>query len=533
MNLPLTGNMGGAESDRLEALRAHRILDSAPEAAFDDLVVLAATVAAVPIAVFVLYDYGRVWFKASLGWDRGAGLVEHAFFAPVLAAGGRLFVEDCLLRAPFATHPLTQGSAGLRMLAATPVFDGSGHCLGSLCVADTHPGHLSASQFDALERLARQISDQMSLRLLRQRARDLHEPQASYTPDGDTMPELPSGERRFWQAFQCAPIGMALVGLDGRWLHINEALVRTLGYSASELASLRFQDVTHPDDLAPDLALVEQILAGAIDRYQMEKRYIHRDGHLVHALLSVSMARDDAGQPLYFISKIKDITDLHKAYAVAETALAEKTTLLNEIHHRVKNNLQVISSLLSLQLGANQDPGVRAVLGDAQGRVSAMALIHQLLYEGRDLSSVNLSDYLRRLGGLVARSTASSTRRVRLEFALDQTLRLDPQKAVPFGLLANEVLTNAYKHAFPNDRAGAVTVTLARADSGEARLVIEDDGTGLPVDFKLRAGSGLGARLIPLLCDQAKARMTVDSEPGRGARFTFCFALAGAENQGG
>jgi PAS domain S-box-containing protein len=533
MNLPLMGATGGAESDRLEALRAHRILDTAPEAAFDDLVVLAANVAAAPIAVFVLYDYGRVWFKASLGWNRGAGVLEHAFFAPVLAAGGRMFVEDCLLRAPFAAHPLSQGVGGLRMLAATPVLDASGHCLGSLCVADPHPGNRSAAQLDALERLARQISDQMSLRLLRQRARDLHEPQATYASANAALPELPSGERRFWQAFQCAPIGMALVGLDGRWLHINEALVRTLGYSATELASLRFQDVTHPEDLAADLALVEQILSGAIDRYQMEKRYIHRDGHLVHALLSVSMARDDAGQPLYFISQIKDITDLHKAYAMAEAALAEKTTLLNEIHHRVKNNLQVISSLLSLQLGANQDPSVRAVLAEAQGRVSAMALIHQLLYEGRELSSVNLSDYLRRLGGLVARSTATTARRVRLEFVLDQSLRLDPQKAVPFGLLANEVLTNAYKHAFPDDRRGTVTVELARSSSGEASLTIADDGVGLPADFKLLGGSSLGARLIPLLCDQAKARMSVDSQPDAGARFTFSFTPADAAGQGG
>ena len=113
-------------------------------------------------------------------------------------------------------------------------------------------------------------------------------------------------EEQFREAFEFASIGMALVGLDGRWLKVNPALIAMLGYSEDELLARSFQDITHPDDLADDLALVEAVLAGTIPGYRMDKRYIHRDGHAVHATLSVSQARDADGRACHFVSQISD-----------------------------------------------------------------------------------------------------------------------------------------------------------------------------------------------------------------------------------
>ena len=134
--------------------------------------------------------------------------------------------------------------------------------------------------------------------------------------------ELREATERFRLAFDGAPIGMALVAPDGRWLQVNAALCDIVGYSSEELLPMTFQDITHPDDLDADLEFAQQVLAGVIPGYSMEKRYFHADGHVVWINLSVSLVRDAAGAPLYFISQIEDITD--RSQASAELALAEE-----------------------------------------------------------------------------------------------------------------------------------------------------------------------------------------------------------------
>ena len=138
---------------------------------------------------------------------------------------------------------------------------------------------------------------------------------------------LRESERRFALAFRHAAIGMALVRPDGRWLQVNEAICDILGYTEDELLTSVFQDITHPDDLAADLALTERVLNGDRQSFHMEKRYIHAEGHIVHALISVSLVRDERGEPLYFISQIQDISE-RKAFEDAlfrERELAEVT----------------------------------------------------------------------------------------------------------------------------------------------------------------------------------------------------------------
>jgi len=147
------------------------------------------------------------------------------------------------------------------------------------------------------------------------------------SPNESLETQLKESERRFAQAFRYAAIGMALVLPDGRWLQVNESLCAMLGYTESELMSLGFQDITHPDDLADDLALVGQLLSNERPSFHMEKRYVHRDGHVVHAQLSASLVRDDDGEPLYFISQVQDISE-RKAFEDAlfrERELAEVT----------------------------------------------------------------------------------------------------------------------------------------------------------------------------------------------------------------
>ena len=132
-----------------------------------------------------------------------------------------------------------------------------------------------------------------------------------------------SGDSLFQNAFEHAAIGMALVAPDGKWLRVNRSVCEITGYSEAELLQRSFQDITHPDDLDLDLANVGKMLAGEIDSYQMEKRYVHKNGAIVWALLSVSLVRDEKGQPRFFISQIQDVTGRKESERQLGTASAE------------------------------------------------------------------------------------------------------------------------------------------------------------------------------------------------------------------
>jgi PAS domain S-box-containing protein len=215
------------------------------------------------------------------------------------------------------------------------------------------------------------------------------------------------------------------------------------------------------------------------------------------------------------IATVRDITERRRA----EAEIAGKTILLQEIHHRVKNNLQVIASLLSLQAGATEAPETRAALAESQGRVKSMALLHQLLYEHQSFAHVDLGDYLREL----ARHAIASTEVTNVNVEFDLTpLKLDLQRAAPCGLLVNELLTNACKHAFPDGRAGTVRLELhAPGESDMALLVISDDGVGLPEGFALGQSTSLGLQLVPLLAEQFRGELLV--KQGIGTRYELRF----------
>jgi PAS domain S-box-containing protein len=323
---------------------------------------------------------------------------------------------------------------------------------------------------------------------------------------------LSGSEQRFREAIEYSSIGMALVGLDGGWIKVNRALCHILGRGEAELLDCSFQTITHPDDLHADLANVSALLAGEVDHYQMEKRYIHQQGHPVWTRLAVTLVRDSLGQPLYFVSQIEDITERRAAEQQLKTSLSEKNALLQEIHHRVKNNLQVVSSLLSLQSGYIRDPETLTQFQECQGRIRSMALIHEKLYQSETLASVDLKDYLSGLCRIVL-SAYSGRAGIRLELALEQ-VHTSIDTAVPIGLLVNELLTNALKYAFPEKGAGSIRVTLRRDTDEQFTLMVEDDGVGLPENFHVAKAKTLGLRLVGMFVKQLRADLAFQTEAG-------------------
>jgi PAS domain S-box-containing protein len=203
-------------------------------------------------------------------------------------------------------------------------------------------------------------------------------------------------------------------------------------------------------------------------------------------------------------------------------SLRDKEALLQEVHHRVKNNLQVICSLLNLKSESGKDPETVEILRDSQDRVRSMALIHEQLYQSQDLERVEFGSYLQDLASHLIRSYGTESARVRLTVAADD-VPLSIAKAVPCGLIVNELVSNALKYAFPHERGGEISIALRAGPDQHLVLSVADDGIGLPAD----AGSGraetLGLRLIQILTDQIDGTLSFSSAEGTGTQVRIVF----------
>jgi two-component sensor histidine kinase len=214
-----------------------------------------------------------------------------------------------------------------------------------------------------------------------------------------------------------------------------------------------------------------------------------------------------------------------RAEELIKASLAEKEVMLKEIHHRVKNNLQVISSLVSMQADNLIDERMRDELREVRDRVRSMALVHEKLYQTSDLAQLNFADYAASLLRSLWRSHGALAEKARLHLAL-APVALSIEAAVPCGLILNELAGNALKHAFPNNRGGEVTVGLEHDVSLDSVcLRVHDNGIGLPADLDWRQSSSLGLRLVRILAGQLRG--TVETGTGPGTEFRIIFSLKG------
>jgi two-component sensor histidine kinase len=208
------------------------------------------------------------------------------------------------------------------------------------------------------------------------------------------------------------------------------------------------------------------------------------------------------------------ITAREMAEAQLRRALEEKTILLKEVHHRVKNNLQVVCTLLSMQIDrlAGIEAGAQP-LTEAYSRVVAMSLIHQQIYQSRTLADLDFSEYIEQFATRLFEAYCVDPERIRLELDT-QSIQLTVDAAVPFGLILNELLSNALKHAFGDRAQGVIRVRLGTAEDGRVELAVSDDGAGLPANFQIEKCSSLGLQVVKTLSHQLRAELTISNEGG-------------------
>jgi PAS domain S-box-containing protein len=220
---------------------------------------------------------------------------------------------------------------------------------------------------------------------------------------------------------------------------------------------------------------------------------------------------------------LRDVTDRVAAEDKIKNSLREKEALLKEIHHRVKNNLQVVSSLLGLQSRVVGDEQTRKMFQESQNRIHSMALLHESLYQSNNLSRIDFPEYIRQLASYLFQSYGVVAERIHLRTNLD-ALYLGMDAAVPCGLIINELVSNSLKYAFPDGREGEVRIELREHLEGMALLVVADDGIGLRSDIDWVTARTLGLRLVRTLAEQLGAKIEVQSKAGTEVRLTFAAA---------
>lgn len=213
---------------------------------------------------------------------------------------------------------------------------------------------------------------------------------------------------------------------------------------------------------------------------------------------------------------------LVKSGQLIRSSLQEKETLLKEVHHRVKNNLQLIVSLLRLQSRKAGDGRVRAMFEESQNRVLSISLVHDMLYQAGEVVHVELGDYLRSLAAQLVRGWTAAA--IELSVAASP-VHFAPDIAVPCGLIVNELVTNALKHAFPDRASGAIRVSLDRAPDGRLKLSVQDDGVGLPERLEPGSSGGLGLELVAALVRQLQG--TLEIHRNAGTAFDIYFQAVG------
>ena len=244
------------------------------------------------------------------------------------------------------------------------------------------------------------------------------------------------------------------------------------------------------------------------------------DGHTMWLSTSKVPLRGEGEEVAGILGVYHDVTLRREADEALRASLLEKESLLKEIHHRVKNNLQVISSLLRLEAGRSQEAAVRAALGEMQGRVRSVAVLHETLYRTRRFGRVELAGYLKDLAQQFLRASGANAGSVRLALDLSP-VEVGIDQGVPCGLILHELLTNSLKHAFGEDRTGEIRISVRPEPGNAVYLAVSDTGPGLPADFQARRALSLGVQLIEDLARQIGGRLTVGAGPGASFEIRF------------
>jgi PAS domain S-box-containing protein len=335
-----------------------------------------------------------------------------------------------------------------------------------------------------------------------------------------TEEEVQERERFLSSMFESIQDGISILAEDYTILRVNKAMENWYSHALPLIGKKCYQAYQNRDSSC-DVCPTRKTIETSETAYEIVPK-VGTGGEVTGwlDLYSFPLIDKRTGQMKGVIEYVRDITERKKAEDRLQESLQEKEVLLREIHHRVKNNMQVISSLLNLQSRQIKDPDVLEMFKESQRRIRSMALIHERLYQSSDLSRIEFSQYLRNLATHLFHSYQVDASRVQLRIEAEE-VHLNVNTAIPCGLIVNELVSNALKHGFPEGRSGELDIDLRRVAGDGYVLRVKDDGVGFPEGLDFRKTETLGMQIVSTLVSQIDA--SIDLVRDKGTEFTIHF----------
>ncbi len=299
---------------------------------------------------------------------------------------------------------------------------------------------------------------------------------------------------------------------DGKLVYVSPVCLTLLGMQPDELIGRSWMEIVVPEDVEHLLKMLASLEES--DFHPATLRCCHKEGSIAWVeARAAKLKTATSAQPMVVLT-LHDVTAQREHEERMEASLKEKEVLLGEIHHRVKNNLQVVQSLLRMSARLLPPGKARTAAEATIQRINAMALVHERLYRAQDMASLSLSNYLRDLFKGVVASNSAPPGQIQLRLDTEE-IPLTLDLAIPFGLLVNELISNSFKHGFPENRPGTIGISIHRVD-GVVRLVVTDDGVGLPAHFDAASSPSMGLKLAASLAHQLGGSLNFSN--GNGCR---------------
>lgn len=338
--------------------------------------------------------------------------------------------------------------------------------------------------------------------------------------------KLRRSERLFRNLFLKAPGAMVMVDVDNKVQMVNNSFETLFGYSEEEVLNKDIdtfivgEEEDQPQPRMPGKGFREGGFYSNVVRYT-------KSGKKLHLLLgAIPVYLDD--KPIAGFGVYVDITDQKRYEQKLQQSIEEKQVLLEEIHHRVKNNLAIISGLLQMQAFESEDPKIRDYLNSSQLRIQSMALVHEMLYKSESFTGVSFEEYLKKLIEKIKNSLPFDHHHIDVTIDADD-VSLNINQAIPCAILINELVTNAFKHAFTEREEGLIEIKV-ESEGDNVKLIVADNGVGVPEDFEIKEGSTIGMGLIRNLTQQLDGNLRIESNGG--TEFSIRFKRASTRGSG-